>query len=121
MFNIKQSNCILHDGLAGVKNDIKKVQTDLWETEDDLLDPDIVMEKLSGLEDRPQRNNFQIDGIPETCEKWESCEEELMKIIKSKLDITDDIKTDCWHHMGKFHRNKSKPQTVVCKFLHFKD
>ena len=44
------------------------------------------MEKLSELEDRPHRNNFQIDSIPETCETWESCEEELMKIIKSKLD-----------------------------------
>ena len=74
------------------------------------------MEKLSELEDRPHRNNFQIDSIPETCETWESCEEELMKIIKSKLDITDDIKTDCCHHTSKFHRKKSKLQTVVCKF-----
>ena len=92
----------LHDGLAGVKNDIKKVQTDLWEIEDNLLDPDIAMEKLTKVEDRSHRNNFQIDGIPETCEKWESCEEKLMKIIKSEWDITDDIKTDCCHHMGKF-------------------
>ena len=37
------------------------------------------------------------------------------------MDITDDIKIDRCHHMGKFQKNKSKPQTVVYKFLHFKD
>ena len=80
------------------------------------------MEKLTELEDRPHWNNFQIDSISEiSCETWESCKEELMKIIKSKLDITDDIKIDCCHHMGKFQRNKSKPRTVDCKFLCFKD
>ena len=47
----------LHDGLANVKNDIKKVQSDLQEIENDLLDPNFVMEKLTELEDRSQRNN----------------------------------------------------------------
>ena len=41
-----------HDGLANAKNDIKKVQTDLKETEDNLLDPTFVMEKFTELEDR---------------------------------------------------------------------
>ena len=44
-----------------------------------------------------------------------------MKIIKNKLGITDDIEIDRCHHMGKFQRDKSKPQTVVCKFLRFED
>ena len=79
------------------------------------------MEKLTELEDRPHWNNFQIDAIPETSsETWECCKEELMKIIKRKLDINDDIKIDHCHHMGKFQRNKSKPPTVVCKFICFK-
>ena len=38
----------LHDRLANVKNDIKKVQTDLREI-GDLLDPILVMEKLPQL------------------------------------------------------------------------
>ena len=42
----------LHDGSANAKNDIKKVQTDLKETEDNLLDPTFVMEKFTELEDR---------------------------------------------------------------------
>ena len=63
-----------------------------------------------------------IDGIPETsCETWESCEAEIMEIIKSKLDITDDTEIDRCHHIGKFQINKYKPLTVVCKFLRFKD
>ena len=112
----------LHDGLANVKNDIKKVQTDLREIEDDLLDPTFVMEKLTELEDRSRRNNVRIDGIPETPnETWENCEEEVRKIIKNKLDITDDIEIDRCHCMVKFQKNKSKPRTVVCKFLRSKD
>ena len=86
-----------------MKNDIRKVQTDLREIEDDLLDPAFVMEKLIELEDRSRRNNVWIDGIPETTnETWENCEEEVKKIIRNKLDITDDIKIDRYHCMGKF-------------------
>ena len=112
----------LYDGLANVKNDIEKVQTDLRGIEGDLLDLTFVMEKLTKLEDRSRWNNVRIDGIPETPnESWENCEEEVRKIIRNKLDITDDIEIDRCHRMGKFQRNKSKPRTVVCTFLHFKD
>lgn len=38
-----------------------------------------------------------------------------------KLGITDDIEIDCGHHMGKFQKDKLKPQTVVCKFLGSED
>ena len=96
----------LHDGLANVKNDIKKVQTDLREIEDDLLDPTFVMEKLTELEDRSRRSNV----IPETPnETLGNCEEEMRKIIKNKLDITDDIEIDRCHCMVKFPKSKSKP------------
>ena len=99
----------LHNGLANVKNDIKKVQNDLREIEDDLLDPTFVMKKLTELEEGYRRNFVRIDGISETSnETWESCKEKVRKIIKYKLDITDDIELDCCHRMGKFQRNKSK-------------
>ena len=72
----------LHDGLANVKNDIKKLQTDLREIEDDLLDPTFVVEKLTELEDRSRRNNVRIDGIPETPnENWENCEKKVRKLL----------------------------------------
>ena len=112
----------LHDGLANVKNNIKKIQTDLREIKDDLLDPTFVLEKLIELENRSRRNNVRIDGVPEISYKtWESCEEEVRKIIINKVDITDDTELDRCHRMGKFQRNKSKPRTVVCKFLRSKD
>ena len=112
----------LHDGLVNVKNDIKKVQTDLREIEDDLLDPTFVMQKLTELEDRSRRNNVRIEDIPEISnETWKSCEEEVRKIIKNKLDMTDDIEVDCYHRMSKFQRKKLKPRTVVCKFLRSKN
>ena len=112
-----------HRKLLTSPKPLSLIRKNLWEIEDDLLDLNIAMEKLlTELEDRSYQNNFQIDHIPETsCETWESCQVELIKIIKSKWDITDDIKIDCCCHMGKFKRNKSKPRTVVCKFLRFKD
>ena len=110
---------VLHDGSANVKNDIKKVQTDLREIEDD---PTFVIEKLTELEDWSWWKNVQINGIPETpSETLEICEEEVRKIIRNKLDITDDIEIDHCHRMGKFQRNKSNPRTVVCKILCSKD
>ena len=39
----------LHSGLANVKNDTKKVQTNQREIEDDLLNPTFVIEKLIDL------------------------------------------------------------------------
>ena len=47
-----------------MKNDFKKVQTDLREIEDDLFDHNFVMEKLTELEGRSRRNNVRINGIP---------------------------------------------------------
>ena len=39
----------LHDGLANVKNDIKKVQTNLREIEDDLLDPTFCLGEVNRI------------------------------------------------------------------------
>ena len=94
---------------------LKKVQTDLRKTED-LLDPTFVMEKLTELKDRSRRNNVWIDGIPETPnETWENCEAEVRKIIKNKLDITDDIEIDRFYCMGKFLRSKDKHKVLLNK------
>ena len=85
-----------------MKNDIIKVQTDLRELEDDLLDSTFVTAKLTELEDRSRRNNVWIDCILETSkETWESCKEEVRDIIKNKLDTTDDIEIDHCHHICK--------------------
>ena len=112
----------LHDGLENVQKDIKHVKSDLQEIEDDLLDPDFVVEKLTELEDRSRRNNIRIDGITENPnETWEKCEEEVKKLIETKLNIDGEIEIDRCHRMGKFKRNNVKPRTIVCRFLRFKD
>ena len=41
-----------------MKNDIKKVQNDLTEIEDDLLDPTFVVEELTELEDRSRQIRY---------------------------------------------------------------
>ena len=51
--------------LAIVKNNIKKVKSDVKEITEYRLDPYKVSSKLIELEDRPPRNNLQIDGIAE--------------------------------------------------------
>ena len=61
------------------------------------------MEKLTELEDKSRQNNVRIDSIPETSiETLENCEEEVMKIIFKKIDITDNIKIDRFPRMSKF-------------------
>ena len=51
--------------LAIVKNNIKKVKSDVKEITEDLLDPYKVSSKLIELEDRSPRNNLRMDSIAE--------------------------------------------------------
>ena len=86
-----------------------------------MLDPDYVMEKLIELEDRSRRNNLRIDNIPEVShETWEMCEDSVKDLIKTKLEINDEIEIDRCHRMGKF-KDKKKPRSIVSRFLRFKD
>ena len=98
-----------------IKEDISQVQTNLRHIEDDMLDPNYVMETLIELEDRSRRNNLRIDGISEVShETWEMCEDSVKDLIKTKLEINDEIEIDRCHRMGK-------PKSIVCRFLRFKD
>ena len=51
--------------LAIVKNNIKKVKSDVKEITEGRLDPYKVSSKLIESEDRSPRNNLRIDGIAE--------------------------------------------------------
>ena len=86
--------------------------------DEDLLDPDFVTEKLIKLEVRSRQNNLRIDGVEETTnETWDVCEEKLQSI----KGIAAEIELDCCHCTCNFKKNQSKPITVVCGFLQFKD
>ena len=75
----------LHDGLAGVKNDITKVQTELRKIEDDILDSTFVIQNIKELVDIFWWNNVRIDSIRQTAsETWGNCKKKVAKTIKNK-------------------------------------
>ena len=87
--------------LAIVKNNIKKVKSDMKEITEDLLDSDKLSSKLIKLEDRSRRNNLRIDGIAEDQnDSWHEREEKVPAVIKEKLEIQDPIEIDRCHRMG---------------------
>ena len=62
------------------------------ELTEDLLNSNLVSDKLIELENRSQRNNLRIDGITEQSNKtWEEGEQKIMEVIKDKLDIENFI------------------------------
>ena len=112
----------LDEELKKKKNDIGKLQAGIKKLDEDLLDPDLVTEKLIELKDRSRQNNLRINGVEETPnETWDICEEKVQSIVKEELGIIAEIEMNRFHCNGKFKRNQSKPRTIVCRFLRFKD
>ena len=72
----------LNEELSTVKNDIKKLASDMKELEKNLLNPNKVLEKLIELEDRSQRNNLHIDDLTEnTNETLNNCEKKIQEVL----------------------------------------
>ena len=110
----------LDEELAIVKNDISKIKSDMQVLEDDLLDPNEVSKKLIELEDRSRRNNLRFDGLMEDPnETWDDCERKVQDFLLNKLNIEGNIEINRCHRFGK--RRGSRPRTIVCRFLRFKD
>ena len=62
----------MKDDISDIKKELKKLDKNMKEVEDVLLDPHYVSSKLIELEDRSRRNNFWIDEIEEIPnETWE--------------------------------------------------
>ena len=56
--------------------------SDMKKIENDLLDPNKVLEKLIELEDSSQRNNLRLDGIIEnTKETQDDYEEKVQEVL----------------------------------------
>ena len=93
------------------------------------------MDKQEYLENSSRRNNVKILGIPEKTKKngKEICEESEIKAIeaiKKKLEITDDLKIERAHRVGrprpKFRhiegaKVENKPRPIVVRFQSWKD
>ena len=93
--SLEFTQSILYEKLSTVKNDIKILASEMKELENDLLDPNEVLEKLIELEDRPRRNNLRIDGLIENTSKtWDNCEKKVQEVMRDKSNIQDDIEID---------------------------
>ena len=110
----------LDEELGTVKNDIKKLTSDMEELESNLSDPNEVSEKLIKLEDRLRRNNLRIDGLTlNTNETWGDCDKTVQEVPRDKLNIQDNIEFDRRHRI--VNRRGSRPRTIICRFVRFKD
>ena len=74
------------------------------------------MKKLTELEDRSCQN-FTLIASQKHQLKPGKLQRGSEKIIKNKLDITDDIEIDRCHSMGKFQRNESKSQLSLSFYI----
>ena len=100
--------------LGTVKNIIKKLASNMKESEKDLLDPNEVSEKLTELEGRLQRNNPCIHGLTEnTNMTWDDSEKKVQEVLQDKLNIQDNLELDCCQHMGKQRRSRSQAQDIA--------
>ena len=103
-----------------MKNDISKIKSDLQVLEDDLLDPNEVSKKLIELQDRFRRNNLHFDGLTvDPNETWDNCERKVLNVLLNNLNIESNIEINRCHRFRK--RRESRPRTIVCRFLRFKD
>ena len=85
----------LDEELISVKKDMTKIKSEMKESTEDLVDLNLVSDKLVKLEDRSQRNNLQIGGITEQLnETWEESKEKVMEVIKDKLNIENFVDID---------------------------
>ena len=62
------------------------------------IDPGEVEKKLTDLEDRSRKNNFQIDGVAEeNGETKDNCERKVKEIFMDKLKLENDITIERVH------------------------
>ena len=123
----------LEERLNNVEENMRKLKEDLKEIYEYQIDPDYVNDSLADIrnklnehEDRPGRNNIQIDGIAEEPgETWEECERKVHCLLSEELDINDvvierahRVKVDSHE---KKHSKKLRSRKIVCKLLSFVD
>ena len=108
-----------------IKKDLKDLDKNINEVQQDLLDPKYVSSKLIELEDRSRRNNLRIDGIDEKPNKtWDECESPVQELIDVNLDLTDTIEFERCHQIStqtNSSKNQNRSRTIICKVTKFTD
>ena len=83
------------------------------------IDLEYIYNKLIDLEDRSRRYNIRIDSVAKRKgETWEQCKDEVQIVIKEKLGLENIAKEEV--HRSKAKNSSSKPRTIVCKLLPYK-
>ena len=83
------------------------------------IDLEYIYNKLIDLEDRSRRYSIRIDSVVERKgETWEQCKDEVQTVIKEKLGLENIAKEEV--HRSKAKNSSSKPRTIVCKLLPYK-
>ena len=124
--SIEFTENVLEEKVAKVEQNVcelqgkfKKVEEDVVYMNDYIEDAENIHNKLVELEDRSRRNNIRIHGIKEhNKESWEECERRVHSMLKDWLDI-ENVEIERAHRTGR--KSRSKPRTIVCKLLRFKD
>ena len=91
---------------------------------------DQVESQLEYLENQSRRSNVRITGVTENKDSeksWDDTEKVVKKIIKEKLNITEDIEIERCHRVNRRNNSYRKPNQVdqprpiVAKFSKWKD
>lgn len=92
MKSLEFSKSTLNEQLGTVKDNIKKLASDMKELENDLLDSNEVLEKLIELKGRSQRNNLRKDSLTEnTNDTQDDCKKKVQEMLQDISNIQDDI------------------------------
>ena len=105
--------------------DLKELDKNINEVQQDLLDPKYVFSKLIELENRSRGNSLCVDRIGEKPnETWDECEASAQELIEVNLSITDAIKFARCHRISaqtNSSKNQNHPLTIICKVTKYKD
>ena len=108
-----------------IKKDLKDLDKNINEVQQDLLDPKYVSSKLIESEDWSRRNKLRIDEIDEEPnETWDKCGSRVQELIEVNLGITDTIEFERCHRISaqtNSSKNQNRSRTIICKVTKFKD
>ena len=132
--DLKTSLVFSQKDIDDVKEKCHKAEERLMETEDGLTEANSCIDELydqqEQLENHSRRNNVKIMGIPENGnETWEESEQKAIEVIRTRLQIAEELKVERAHRVGKprppyrhigGEKLKSKPRPIIVKFQEWK-
>ena len=136
--DLKTSLAFSQKDINDTKEKIFQTEAKVHDLEDTLAQSeneiDLILDKQEYLENYSRRNNVKILGIQEKDRKdgnetWEECEEKAVEAIKTQLKITEDLKIERAHRVGKprpqfrhvdGNRIANKPRPIFVRFHSWK-